>query len=47
MIGTDNLSASRGTRANSPTDWRSAAAASKVPRWPPASEPCATMASAP
>src|SRR5216684_1060753 len=47
MIGTDNLSARRGTSANKPTICRSAASASKAPRWPPASSPWATTASAP
>ena len=40
-------SAILGSNANNPTACRSARAGSKEPRWPPASKPCAMIASAP
>ncbi len=40
-------STTAGSRANSPTRLSSAASPSNVPRWPPASMPCAMTTSAP
>ena len=45
--GRRTASTTAGTSARVPTIPRSACAASKQPRWPPASAPCATTASAP
>jgi len=45
--GTSTASATAGINANDPTSRRSACKASKHPRCPPASIPCATITSAP